>query len=259
MQPTGNTILITGGGTGIGLGLAKEFHRLGNQVIIASRNKDVLDGVVKDNPGMASYGIDIRNADEIKSFAAWLSRDFPNLNALINNSGIMRTENLLEQRDFSDMEAIVETNLLGPLRLTAALLPSLLKQPRAAIINVSSGLGFVPMAVTPTYSATKSALHAYTLCLRLQLKNTSVQVVELIPPYVATNLMSGANDPRAMPLDAYIAEVMEIIKAYPDETEICVENVKPLRFAAESINYEKIFRHLNGDVKPLLTTQPRLF
>jgi len=244
-----NTILIIGGGTGIGFGLAKAFHALGNKVIIASRHKDVLDNAVKKYPGMTSYVFDIQNASEIEVFVKEVLNDFPDLNVLINNSGIMRAENLLNQHDQGDMEAIIATNLLGPLRLTGALLPSLLKQPCAAIVNVSSGLGFVPMAITPTYCATKAALHSYTQSLRYQLKSTNIQVTELIPPYVATHLMNGANDPNAMPLDDYIAEVMEIIKSQPDAEEICVENVKRLRFAAESGDFEKIFLGLNDSIR----------
>jgi uncharacterized oxidoreductase len=102
------------------------------------------------------------------------------------------------------------------------------------------------MAITPTYCATKAALHSYTQSLRWQLKNTRVQVFELIPPYVATNLMNGANDPHAMPLDSFISEAMEIITANPDAPEICVERVKPLKFVAESINYDAVFRNLNS-------------
>ncbi|MDR0499008.1 MAG: SDR family NAD(P)-dependent oxidoreductase [Holophagales bacterium] len=249
MQTKGNTILITGGGTGIGFGLARAFHASGNQVIIASRRKDVLDDAVKNNPGIASYMLDIQNTSEIKAFATKVLNDFPGLNVLINNSGIMRAENLLDQRDLTNMEAIIATNLLGPLRLTAALLPSLLKQQRAVILNVSSGLAFVPMAITPTYCATKAALHSYTQSLRCQLKNTNVQVVELIPPYVATHLMNGADDPMAMPLDDYIAEVMEIIKSQPNAAEICVENVKRFRFAAETGNHEKFFQAFNAGVQ----------
>jgi uncharacterized oxidoreductase len=158
----------------------------------------------------------------------------------------MRRENLLaQQADLTDAQAIINTNLLGPMRLTAALLPLLGKQPRAAIINVSSGLAFVPIAPTPTYCATKAALHSYTQSLRYQLKGTNTEVLELIPPYVATHLMGGASDPRAMPLERYIAEVMDILKSQPCVTEICVENVKRLRFAAESGKYEGIFQGLN--------------
>ena len=246
MQFTGNTILITGGGSGIGLGLAKEFHALGNKVIIAGRRKDVLDAAVKTYPGMASYAMDIQSADGIKEFASWLTREHPGLNVLINNAGVMRAEKLTEQKGLEDMEAIVATNLLGPLRLTAALLPALLKQPRAVVVNVSSGLAFVPMAITPTYCATKAALHSYTQSLRWQLKETGVKVLELIPPYVATDLMDGAKDPNAMPLGEFISEVMEIIKESPQEREICVERVRKLRLAGESINYDHIYSDLNS-------------
>jgi uncharacterized oxidoreductase len=158
----------------------------------------------------------------------------------------MRLENLqAEPDDLGDAESIVATNLLGPIRLTAALLPLLQKQPRSAIMNVSSGLAFVPMAPTPTYCATKAAIHSYTQSLRYQLRATTTEVLELIPPYVATDLLNGASDPRAMPLDKFIAEVMDILKAQPTAVEISVENVKRLRFAAESGHYDSVFRGLN--------------
>jgi uncharacterized oxidoreductase len=159
----------------------------------------------------------------------------------------MRPEDLLDQQDdLNDAEAIVTTNLLGPIRLTAALMPHLQKQPHAAIVNVSSGLAFLPLAQTPTYCATKAAIHSYTEALRYQLRGTPIEVIELIPPYVATNLMSGADDPRAMPLDKFIAEAMQIFKTQPTPREICVENVKPLRFAVASGRYDAVFAGLNA-------------
>jgi uncharacterized oxidoreductase len=129
--------------------------------------------------------------------------------------------------------------------MTAALLPHLRAQPYSAIMNVSSGLAFVPLAMTPTYCATKAAIHSYTQSLRHQLKGTATEVLELIPPYVATDLMNGASDPRAMPLDQYINEVMQILKTQPDATEVCVENVKRLRMASESGSYNEALRGLN--------------
>ena len=249
MNLTGNTILITGGGSGIGRGLAESLHALGNQVIIAGRRQHALDETTAANAGMKSLPLDIENPEAIREFAAKAVVEFPSLNVLINNAGIMRVEKLLAQQpDLADAEAIVATNLLGPIRLTAALLPHLLKQPRAAILNVSSGLAFLPLALTPTYCATKAGLHSYTLSLRYQLRSTSIEVLELIPPYVATNLMSGADDPRAMPLDQFIAEVMEILKQQPTPPEICVENVKRLRFAAESGKFDQIFNGLNASM-----------
>jgi uncharacterized oxidoreductase len=247
MNPSGNTILITGGGSGIGRGLAESLHVLGNQVIIASRRRQALDETTAANPGMQSLQLDIEHRAPIRAFAAHFIAEFPALNILINNAGIMRAENLLAQQpDLADVEAIVATNLLGPIRLTAALLPHLLKQPHATIINVSSGLAFVPMARTPTYCATKAALHSYTLSLRAQLRDTNGEVVELLPPYVATDLMDGARNPRAMPLAKFIAESMEILKAQPTPPEICVENAKAIRFAAETGNFDTFFARLNA-------------
>ena len=249
MNLTGNTILITGGGSGIGRGLAEELHKLGNQVVIAGRRKQALDETTAANPGMKSLTFDIENPAAIRTFAAQVAAEFPALNMLINNAGIMRRETLLApQPDLADADAIVATNLLGPIRLTAALLPLLQKQPHSAIMNVSSGLAFLPMALTPTYCATKAAIHSYTLSLRHQLRATGTEVLELIPPYVATHLMSGADDPRAMPLDQFIAEVMAILKTQPTPTEIVVENAKGLRFSAESGKFDAIFQRLNADM-----------
>jgi len=247
MQTKGNTILITGGGSGIGRGLAEAFHGLGNHVIIAGRRQHVLDAVTGVNPGMASVRLDIEDRAGIRTFAAEVAARFPALDVLVNNAGIMRVEKLqAQQEDLADAESIVATNLLGPIRLTAALLPHLLKQPRSTIINVSSGLAFVPMARTPTYCATKAAIHSYTQSLRYQLQGTAMEVIELIPPYVATDLLDGASNPRAMPLEKFISEVMEIIKTQPAVTEICVDNVKRLRFAAESGHYNDIFQGMNA-------------
>ncbi len=247
MKLTGNTILITGGGTGIGRALAEAFHALGNQIIIAGRRQAALDETVFANPGMASLTFDIADPVCIRSFATRAAADYPQLNILINNAGIMRAENLTAQpADLADAEAIVTTNLLGPLRLTNALLPQLQSQPYSAIMNVSSGLAFVPLTMTPTYCATKAALHSWTQSLRHQLKDTVTEVLELIPPYVATHLMSGASDPRAMPLADFIAEVMEILKSQPAVTEICVERVKGLYLAAATGKYDAIFQGLNA-------------
>jgi len=249
MQMSGNMILITGGGSGIGRGLAEAFHANGNQVIIAGRRKQQLDETIAANPGMKAVVFDIANAQEIGGFATQLKKDFPALNVVIHNAGIMKTESLLDG-ELADAEAIVKTNLLGPMQLSAALMAQLLSQPKAAIMTVSSGLGFLPWAMTPTYCATKAAIHSYTQSLRYQLRTTTVQVLELIPPYVQTELLGShqANDPHAMPLKDFINETMEILKTSPDVAEICVERVKPLRFAEAGGGYEAFFKKFNDSV-----------
>ncbi len=246
MKINGNTILVTGGGSGIGRALAVAFHGLGNQVIVAGRRKSALDEVTAAHPGMASAVLDIENPAAIKALAAGMAAKYPNLNMLINNAGIMRTEQLRDG-DTADAEAMIAINLLGPIRLIAALLPQLMAQPDATIMNVSSGLAFLPLAMTPAYCATKAAIHSYTQSLRYQLKDSSVRVMELIPPYVQTELMGAgqASDSRAMPLEEFIAEVMGIVKSSPDAAEICVERVKPLRLAEANGNYDGFFKGFN--------------
>jgi uncharacterized oxidoreductase len=246
MQISGNTILISGGGSGIGRALAEAFHSEGNQVIIAGRRKKLLDETITANTGMKGAVLDIENGNAIGSFAETLKHDYPSLNVVIHNAGIMRPESV-QDGAVTDAEATVATNLLGPIRLTAALLPFLLKQSKAAIMTVSSGLAFMPLAMTPTYCATKAAIHSYTQSLRYQLRGTSVQVLEIIPPYVQTELMgpSQASDPKAMPLEDFIAETMNILKTSPDANEICVERVKPLRFAEANGGYDAFFKKFN--------------
>jgi uncharacterized oxidoreductase len=246
MQISGNTILITGGGSGIGRALAEAFHAEGNKIVIAGRRKKLLDETVAANPGMKAAILDIANGDAIRSFAEQIRNAYPALNVVIHNAGIMKLESLKNGAP-ADAEAIVATNLLGPIRLTAALLRLLEAQRQAAIMTVSSGLAFVPMAMTPTYCATKAAIHSYTQSLRYQLADTSVQVLELIPPYVQTELMGPgqAKDPNAMPLKDFIAETMNILKTSPDASEICVERVKPLRFAEANGDYDAFFKKFN--------------
>ena len=248
MKLTGNTILITGGGSGIGRGLAEAFQALGNTVIIAGRRQQALEETTSANPGMRSAQLDIESAESIRAFAATMAKEYPALNVVIHNAGIMRPENLLEQaEELKDAEAIITTNLLGPIRLTAALLPQLKKQPAATIMTVSSGLAYLPMALTPTYCATKAAIHSYSMTLRYQLRGTKVDVLELVPPYVQTELMGSrqANDPRAMPLKDYIAETMKILKEQPEAKEILVQRVLPLRFAEKNGDVYEAFQGFN--------------
>lgn len=248
MNITGNTILITGGGSGIGRALAEALHARGNKVIIAGRRERVLDEVTEANPGMVSMLLDIQDKADIEGFAREALKRFPALNVVINNAGIMKDEDVPGKGDLDIAEETVVTNLLGPIRLTAALLPHLVKQPQATVMTVSSGLAFVPLAVTPTYSATKAAIHSWSMSLRHQLKDSSTQVIELAPPYVQTELRGPdqAVDPLAMPLADFIAEVMTILETQPDAEEVIVERCKPLRFAAENGNLAAVFGIVNS-------------
>jgi uncharacterized oxidoreductase len=249
MDIKGNTILITGGGSGIGRALAEAFHARGNQVVIAGRRQAALDTTTAANPGMQSVLLDIGDPASIRFFASRVRYDFPALNVVVHNAGIMRPERLTDG-DVADAEAIVTTNLLGPIRLNAALIDHLLAKPKATIMTVSSGLAFLPMALTPTYCATKAAIHSYSESLRYQLKATSVEVIELVPPYVQTELMGERqkSDPNAMPLEAFIAEVMQLLESAPDAQEILVERVKPLRFAEANGGYAGFFKQFNDNV-----------
>jgi len=247
MNITGNTILITGGGSGIGRALAEALQAAGNNIIIAGRRRAALEETVAANPGMALKVLDIEDAGAIRDFAATLVTEHPALNVVIHNAGIMRAENLLaEPFDLTDAEATITTNLLGPIRLTAALLPHLRQQPQATIMTVSSGLAFVPLTATPTYNATKAAIHSYSQSLRFQLRDTTVQVIELVPPAVATDLMPGhAANPHSMPLDAFISESIALLQANPTAEEICVERVDRLRNAEAGGQYQQVFAMLN--------------
>ena len=249
MKLTDNTLLITGGNSGIGRAMAEAFHKRGNKVIIAGRTQKTLDEVTEANPGIESLRLDIGDAGSIKAFAATLTEKYPALNAVIHMAGIMQNEYLQDPEAALEVaEATVATNLLGPIRLTEALLPALLKQPAAAILTVSSGLAYVPLFMTPTYCATKAAVHSYTQSLRFQLKDTSVQVIELIPPYVQTSLMGErqSEDPNAMPLADYVSETMHLLETQPDAAEILVERVKMQRFAEREGKYDAFYSQFNS-------------
>jgi uncharacterized oxidoreductase len=246
MKISGSTVLVTGGGTGIGRGLAESFHRLGNQVIVAGRRPEPLQAVAQDNPGINYLLLDQGDPADIRRFAAELAARYPDLDAVINNAGIQRVEDL-STGEVAAAEQTVAINLLGPIRVTAALLPLLLAKPRAAIVNVSSGLAFMPSALTPTYGATKAALHSYTQSLRFQLRNTSVQVIEIIPPQVHTQLKGERGfDSRAMPLEEYVSETMSLLQTQPQAAEILVDRVKLIRFAERDGIYDDIYSGLNA-------------
>ena len=228
MNLEGNTVLITGGNSGIGRALAEALHARGNKVIIAGRRKEALADTVRANPGMESVELDVTDPSSVATVSAELLRNHPRLNVLINNAGIMKVDDVGRAIDEELVASTIATNLVAPIRLTGALLEHLKSQPSATIINVSSVLGFVPLAWSGVYSSTKAAVHSYSLSLRYKLKDTSVKVLELVPPWVQTDLLGSQNrnDPRAMPLDEFIADVLRLLAT--DVEEIVVEKAKPL-------------------------------
>ncbi len=247
MKTTGNTILLTGGGSGIGRALAREFHALGNTVIVAGRTASSLEETIEGRDGMHARTLDVSDAADISRFAKALIADFPALNVLFNNAGIMVKEDLLaDPVDLSVTEATVTTNILGPIRLTAALLPHLRAQPVARVVNVTSGLAYVPLAHAPAYSASKAALHAWTQSLRYQLRDTGVEVIELAPPGVRTGITPGQETRESyMPLEDFTAETMESFGIEETPAEVCVQRAKMLRAAEASGNFDQIFKGLN--------------
>ncbi|WP_404333355.1 SDR family oxidoreductase [Sphingomonas sp. MMS12-HWE2-04] len=246
MKTSGNTILITGGGSGIGAALAQRFHEAGNQVIVAGRRQDALDAVVEGRDGMFALTLDVESAEGVEDFARRVIAAYPGLNILINNAGIMRFEALDTRRDLADAEATITTNLLGPIRLTNALIDHLAAQADAAIVNVTSGLAFVPLVDTPTYNATKAAIHSYTVSLREALKD-KVKVIELAPPAVQTGLTPGQETrPGYQPLNEFIDEVMALFGQDPTPSEILVERVKFLRNAEAEGRFDAALAQLNA-------------
>jgi uncharacterized oxidoreductase len=227
MKLTGNTIFITGGGSGIGRGLAEAFHKLGNKVIIAGRRKGHLGETLQANSGMESVELDVADPARIAVVAKELIASYPKLNVLVNNAGIMHIDNLSGPIEDAVAVATVTTNLLGPIRLTAALVGHLKKQESATVINVSSVLGFVPLALAAIYSSTKAAIHSYSLSLRYKLRNTPVAVLEIAPPWVQTDLLNSNNEPQAMPLAEFIDETIKVLGTASEE--VLVERARPLR------------------------------
>ncbi len=192
MELTGNTILITGGASGIGLELAKQLHALGNTVLITGRDEAKLAAAKKAIPELATYQSDVARAEDIDALYATLEKDHPELNIIVNNAGVMRSINLHKDQPMVELTREIEINLMGPIRMVGKFLPWLKKQPRAAIVNVSSGLAFVPLPSAPVYCATKAALHSFTRSLRVQLKKTNVKVFEIAPPATHTELLTNS-------------------------------------------------------------------
>lgn len=249
MKMTGNTILITGATSGIGRALAEGFHERGNQVIVTGRRQAHIDLICKGRPGMFGTCVDLNDRVSTAQFGAEIRSRYPSLNVLIANAGISRPEDMsVDHWNTQDAEAIVETNILGVIRATAAALPVLKLQKHATIMATSSALAFVPKADFPTYCATKAFLHSWLTSLRHQLRKVPVEVLELLPPYVQTELTGAqqAVDPRAMPLDSYVAQTMRILeKGSAVDGEVLLDDDLPRRWAERDGRYRQLFSSMN--------------
>jgi uncharacterized oxidoreductase len=244
MRTTGNTIFMTGGTSGIGLELARRFRDLGNTVIISGRRQDLLDQISAED-GIEGIGLDVADPDSIAAAFAQVTSSH-DVNVLVTMAGIMQPEDLRDPGHLPTAEQTIEINLLGTIRAVATFTPYLLKQRDPVILTVSSGLASVPLSVTPTYSATKAAIHSYTQSLRIQLADTGIQVIEVVPPAVRTTLMNQENDERSMPLDQYLDETMALLQQQPDAEEILVDRVRILRDAERENRYDQVMGLLNS-------------
>ncbi len=256
MNLKGNTILITGGTAGIGFEFAKELLKLGNIVLITGRDEAKLAKARQALPELRTFRSDASQVKDIESLHATVTRDFPDLNVIINNAGVMRAINLHnEEESIETLTSEVEIDLMGPIRMVAQFLPWLKKRPQAAIINVSSGLAFVPLPTSPIYCAAKAGLHSYTRSLRVQLKNTKVQVFEVAPPATQTDLLTGSSEPEdlkgvsIMKVDELVRQALRGIEH--DRLEIRPGQANQLRFM-NRVAPDFIFKQLSKPVDRML-------
>jgi len=245
MKLEGNTILITGGSSGIGMAIAARFLELGNEVIVTGRREAALQALKAKYPRAHIKVNDAARAEERIALSGWAKREFPSLNVLINNAGIQRKVNLLEAEPWASTTQELDINLAAPMHLCSLFIPQLLKQEKAQIMNVSSGLAFVPLAHMPVYCASKAALHSFTLSLREQLKATTIGVTEIIPPAVKTNL--GGSHDFGEELSDYVDSVFTQLAT--DATELT------FGFSARAsqlsrAELDQLFLRMNGAASP---------
>jgi uncharacterized oxidoreductase len=245
---SGNTVFIPGSTSGIGLALAVELQARGNTVIVGGRRTDLLERIAAEHPGLDTVRIDTADPVSIEAAAKEVLVRHPDLNVLVAMAGIMRIEDWHQPGSFLDSaESVITTNVLGPVRLIGALIEHLRAQPDATIITVSSGLAFAPLRVTPSYNASKAAIHMLSESLRLQLADTPVKVTELVPPSVRTALLPGQEESeRAMPLEDFVSEAVALLESEPDAKEIQVERVKFLRYGEARGDYDQVVQALNA-------------
>ncbi|MEV4092102.1 SDR family oxidoreductase [Streptosporangium saharense] len=248
MNISGNTVFIPGSTSGIGLALALELEARGNRVIVGGRRTDLLERIAAEHPGLDTVRIDTADLASVESAAKEVLARHPDLNVLVTMAGIMRVEDWHRPQTFlASAEETITTNVLGPIRLIAAFVEHLREQPDATIVTVSSGLAFAPLRATPSYNASKAAIHMLSESVRLQLADTNVKVVELVPPSVRTALLPGQEESDfAMPLEEFVTEAVELLREQPDAKEIQVERVKFLRYGEARGDYDRVVETLNA-------------
>ena len=248
MDISGNTIFIPGATSGIGLALALALRDRGNTVIVGGRRTGLLDEIAAANPGLDTVTIDTADPASIAAAAEQVLAKHPDLNVLVTMAGVMRIEDWRSPETFlASAEEVVTTNVLGPIRLIAAFVEHLRRRGNATLVTVSSGLAFVPLRVTPSYNASKAAVHMLSESIRLNLAGTGVRVLELVPPAVRTELLPGhESNETAMPLDEFVSEVVTLLEAQPEATEIQVERVKFLRHAEARGDYDQVVAAVNA-------------
>ncbi|GLY06422.1 SDR family NAD(P)-dependent oxidoreductase [Actinoplanes sp. NBRC 101535] len=246
MNISGNTIFIPGATSGIGLGLALRLQAKGNTVIVGGRRTALLEQIAAEHPGIGTVTIDATDPASIAAARDEVATRYPALDTLITMAGIMEPEDLRDPASLDVAERTVTLNLLGTIRLVNAFLPGLLAQPAATVMTVSSGLAYVPLPATPTYNATKAAVHSFTESLRVQLTKSDVQVIELVPPATRTTLMNQQDSDVAMPLEEFLDEVISLLEADPKAEQILVERVKWQRNAEAEGRYADVLGVLSG-------------
>lgn len=250
MDVSGSTLLITGATSenGLGMAMAQRFRRQGCTVVVSGRRQERLDEIAERHPGLDTVLLDVDDPASFEQAAASLRRSHPDLDAVMTMAGLMLPEDVRDPASAAVGESIITSNLLGTIRTVRTFLPRLLERPRAAILTVSSGLGFVPRADVPSYCASKAGVHFYTDALRMQLADTNVQVVHIVPPAVRTSLMHQEGMEHAMPVDRFADEVMALLRDHPDGEEVLVDAVRFLRFAEANGEYRDAMRMVSPDV-----------
>jgi uncharacterized oxidoreductase len=246
VQIRNNIILITGGATGIGFALAESFVNLGNTVIICGRRKQKLDEAERKLPGIHTKKCDISDDNDLKSLYSWIEANFKGLNVVVNNAGVQRQIDFKKGRiDLLKKDGEIDINFRAPICIVSYFIPLLLKNPGSAIINISSGLGFVPLAIFPIYSATKAAIHSFSISLRHQLKESSIKVFEVVPPIVHDTELKG----RALEKSEFSVSASEVSYAIMkglenDQYEIAIGATKDW-VAASRGDLDNAFLNMN--------------